>query len=600
MYVDNKEVDSTVNKETVSGGSVSSVIFEAPEGTKGSLLIDSIKLLYRTDNKDKTAVELDCENLKLSDLTSQKSDSISEDLKYLSQRPFGSNVEYVVLTETNAIAADGSVTRLETDQPVSLKVVLTKGTETAEKPFDFIVKGANHKDIALNALTYSSVSENGFGAANAVDYLFDTAWITSSNDAYLTVCLPESEKFNKVILSEAKIADNFPITGFEVYVSDNNRTWTQVSAGTSVGESKTIFFDITENKYIKFAVTSKDSTKVGLYEFELYYEPEANDAVLEDKDSVTLPEEYIIESNLTLIKNCTYGSTVEWISSHPSILSNEGIILDVPAEDTVITLTAVISKDGASYTKIFKRMIEGDGNYGSGGSGGAGGGAGGSGGGGSGGGGGGGTKPVDKSPVDSVEDGGEATKVPETPSIPVIKFEDVSFDRWSYEFINELAAAGIISGDGTGNFRPTDRVSREEYLKMLVSALELKTEETANIGFEDVSDGAWYKEYVQTALQLGIVNGVSADRFGVGAPITRQDMAVMTLRALTAAEITLEGDMSVQFADVDEISIYAAEGVNALVSAGIINGSDGKFLPNDNLTREQAAKIIALVRRVAK
>ena len=74
----------------------------------------------------------------------------------------------------------------------------------------------------------------------------------------------------------------------------------------------------------------------------------------------------------------------------------------------------------------------------------------------------------------------------------------------------------------------------------------------------------------------------------------------MTLRALTAAEITLEGDMSVQFADVDEISIYAAEGVNALVSAGIINGSDGKFLPNDNLTREQAAKIIALVRRVAK
>ena len=135
---------------------------------------------------------------------------------------------------------------------------------------------------------------------------------------------------------------------------------------------------------------------------------------------------------------------------------------------------------------------------------------------------------------------------------------------------------------------------------MLVSALELKTEETANIGFEDVSDGAWYKEYVQTALQLGIVNGVSADRFGVGAPITRQDMAVMTLRALTAAEITLEGDMSVQFADVDEISIYAAEGVNALVSAGIINGSDGKFLPNDNLTREQAAKIIALVRRVAK
>jgi len=601
LYIDNEELDATVTKKTVSGGSISSVKFEAPEGTEGSLLIDSLKLLYRTDNKDKTAVELDCENFKITDITSQRAESISEDLKYLSQRPFGSSAEYVILTETDALKADGSVKRKETDEAVSLKVVLKKGSETAEKPFDLVIKCANPDDLALNAITYSSTSENGFASDNAVDYLFDTAWITSSEDAYFTVCLPEVTKFNKVILREAKIDGKYTITGFNIWVSDDNRNWgtEPISGGTSVGEEKTIFFDIAENKYIKFEVISKNNTKAGLYEFELYYEPEASDAVLEDKDSVTLPDEYIIKANLNLVKNCEYGSTVEWISSHPTIISNDGKILDIPAEDTVITLIAVISKDGASYTKVFKRMIEGDGKYGSGGPGGGGGGAGGSGGGGSGGGGG-GSKPADKSPVDSVEDGGEATKTPQTPSIPVIEFGDVSLDRWSYEFINELAAAGIISGDGTGNFRPTDRVSREEFLKMLVVALDLKAEESSDIAFGDVEEDAWYKEYVNIAVSLGVVNGISANQFGVGAPITRQDMAVMTLRALDAAEITLEGDLSVQFADVNEISIYAAEGVNALVSAGIINGSDGKFLPNDNLTREQAAKIIALVRREAK
>jgi len=135
---------------------------------------------------------------------------------------------------------------------------------------------------------------------------------------------------------------------------------------------------------------------------------------------------------------------------------------------------------------------------------------------------------------------------------------------------------------------------------MLVLALSLESDNVADSNFSDVTEDAWYKDYVNTAVSLGIVNGVSANRFGVGESITRQDMAVMTIRALNAAGITLDGNETIRFADESKISIYAIEGVNALVAAGIINGSDGKFLPTDNLTREQAAKIIALVRREIK
>lgn len=41
-------------------------------------------------------------------------------------------------------------------------------------------------------------------------------------------------------------------------------------------------------------------------------------------------------------------------------------------------------------------------------------------------------------------------------------------NRWSEEFNNELASLGILEGDGKGNFRPTDIVTREELSKVAV------------------------------------------------------------------------------------------------------------------------------------
>lgn len=595
IFVDNEEIDGAVEKETVSGGSISSVKYEATEGASGSLLVDSVKLLYRTDDKELTAVTLDSENLKITDITSQDPEYISEDLKYLPVRPFGSTAQYVILTETDAVDSYGVVTRPAEDVTVSLKVILTNGSKTTEKFFDFVIKGANPMDIALNQLTYSSQSVSGHGAGNAVDYLYNTAWISSSDNAYLTVALEDVTTFNKIVLREAEIDGSYPITSFNIEVSDNNRTWTTVSAGTSVGEVKEILFDPTESKYIRFLVNAPSGESVGLNELEIYYEPAPEDAVLVDKNEVTLPDAYVVTEDLTFITECTYGSTVEWISSYPGIISNTGELVDIPDKDTVVTLTAIITNGTASYTKIFKKMVEGDGGSGNGGSGGSGSGSGGSGGGG-------GKDPGDKSPVGSVDNPGTVPTPSQDENIPAhaVTFDDVASDRWSEEYISELASAGIIAGDGNGKFRPTDRVSREEFLKMLVVALSLDTENVADSNFSDVTDGAWYKEYVDIAISLGIVNGVSADRFGAGAPITRQDMAVMTVRALSAAGITLDGSNAMTFADESEISIYAMDGVNVLVVAGIINGSDGKFLPNDNLTREQAAKIIALVRRVNK
>ena len=57
--------------------------------------------------------------------------------------------------------------------------------------------------------------------------------------------------------------------------------------------------------------------------------------------------------------------------------------------------------------------------------------------------------------------------------------------------------------------------------------------------FEDVPEYQWYYKYAASGVRKGIVNGISKTRFGTGSSISRQDMAVMTVRALDYLGIDL-------------------------------------------------------------
>lgn len=64
-------------------------------------------------------------------------------------------------------------------------------------------------------------------------------------------------------------------------------------------------------------------------------------------------------------------------------------------------------------------------------------------------------------------------------------FPDVDKTRWSAVKINQAKSLGIVTGDfGTGNYRPTDNVSRAELMAMLDKAARLQ----AQIGFESTNE----------------------------------------------------------------------------------------------------------------
>ena len=170
-------------------------------------------------------------------------------------------------------------------------------------------------------------------------------------------------------------------------------------------------------------------------------------------------------------------------------------------------------------------------------------------------------------------------------------FDDMGEALWAQDMVHELAAKGIISKNEERMFRPMDSVTREEYVKMLVTVIGSHKAD-AKSTLSDVSADHWATSYIATAQQLGIVQGNADGTFGLGQKITRQDMAVMLYRTFQVLGIDLPEGTN-EFTDSNDIASYAKAAVSALEKQGIINGmGDGTFAPANNATRAQSAKVI--------
>ncbi len=218
--------------------------------------------------------------------------------------------------------------------------------------------------------------------------------------------------------------------------------------------------------------------------------------------------------------------------------------------------------------------------------------------GGGGGGGTGGTRgSMSVSPVFSESDPGKEIGTKEEKSSQSEYFDDVFMSDWAQPYIDYAAYKGIMSGDGERHFRPNDKISREEFLKIVIEALKVGKDEAApatEFSFDDVNREDWFYGYIETGVGFKIINGISEHSFGTGEYLTRQDAAVILMRAKEAAKMVLNDTAAESdFSDKENISDYAADAVLKLQKAGIINGyEDGSFNPMGSITRSEAAKII--------
>ena len=211
-------------------------------------------------------------------------------------------------------------------------------------------------------------------------------------------------------------------------------------------------------------------------------------------------------------------------------------------------------------------------------------------GGGGGGGGGGGSSSGQKTPAAISPDitAGENVLAPKNNVSVNVSFEDMSGFDWAKPAVEYLAEKGIVSGRTSNSFDPSGLITREEFVKIIVCAFGIEVTGHDSV-FSDVEPGAWYEKYISAAVDAGVINGVSDYEFGTGRNVTRQDVAVIAARAVSAPV----SDEATVFSDDNQISEYAKASVAWMYENGYIGGYEDKtFKPSNPCTRAEAAKII--------
>lgn len=184
-------------------------------------------------------------------------------------------------------------------------------------------------------------------------------------------------------------------------------------------------------------------------------------------------------------------------------------------------------------------------------------------------------------------------------------FSDVPQKHWAKEYVEELRQRGISDGIGNNQFGLGKTISRFEFIAFLVRLMNWKLIDQPNPTFQDVTDKkAWYYAPLETAVAHGILNAVGSEfnkdaqvskrSFHGNSPITRQEMAIMIVRALGYGQIASKLDMENHFTDVERFTGY----INVAKDLGIINGiSKTEFAPKATAKREEAATMMIRMAR---
>ena len=159
----------------------------------------------------------------------------------------------------------------------------------------------------------------------------------------------------------------------------------------------------------------------------------------------------------------------------------------------------------------------------------------------------------------------------------------------------------VMSGTQVGDncyFYPERTVSRAEFLIMAMNASGITgvpdCEQT--VFADDGEIPGSMKGYVAAAYRLGYITGTQKDGklcFLPNDPLTRAQAAVILDR------ITVPGKAAVMptFADRSEIPVWAADAIYSLSAVGILTPTGGKITPTDPVTRAQAAQMLAALIR---
>jgi len=175
-----------------------------------------------------------------------------------------------------------------------------------------------------------------------------------------------------------------------------------------------------------------------------------------------------------------------------------------------------------------------------------------------------------------------------------VSFNDVALDAWYYDAVSFIGARGITDGTGNGNYSPDTKLTRSEFIVLLMRAYGIAPDVNPTDNFGDAGN-TWYTGYLAAAKRLGIASGVGNNMFAPSGEITRQETFTLLYNALKVnGQIPKSRSIKTlsDFSDADRIASWAKDAMKRLVETGIVSGDGGKLSPEETSTRAEMAQLL--------
>ncbi len=175
-----------------------------------------------------------------------------------------------------------------------------------------------------------------------------------------------------------------------------------------------------------------------------------------------------------------------------------------------------------------------------------------------------------------------------------VKFSDVPRDAWYKEAVSFIAARGITEGTGGGKYSPEARLTRGDFLVLMMRAYDIEPGTGLADNFVDAGD-TYYTPYLGAARRLGIAQGVGENRYAPEKEITRQEMLTLLHGGLQVASCLPSGDSGkspADFQDAADIEEWAQAAFTLFVKTGVIKGNEGRLIPGGTTTRAEMAQVL--------
>ena len=171
-------------------------------------------------------------------------------------------------------------------------------------------------------------------------------------------------------------------------------------------------------------------------------------------------------------------------------------------------------------------------------------------------------------------------------------YADVPDGHWSADSVTQATELGIFQGVSGGVFGLGQPISRAAFVTAMVRLFDWEIVTPEENSFTDVTRDRWFYAAVETALANGGIAAANSE-FRPTENITREEMVSMLLRGLGYTSLAgVASSYSAPFSDVSTNKGF----VTVAYDMGIVSGvGENRFDPSGLATREQAATLLMRV-----